>query len=247
MFFKARSPFRNDGSNTMIVGGTAARQGQFPYQLEILQFSSHLCGASLVQVSGIQVAITAAHCVDENYPELYTLVAGELDRNQLSGLEQSRKVSRVVIHPNFDYWVLKNDIAILFPTESFQLNDNAKLVALPQTFDEVSSGTNITVSGWGSLSSGGVSPNILQYVDIPVVSTAQCNASWSQESADWARIVDSQLCAGDGLNGIASPCHGDSGGPAVSENGFLAGIVSWGNGKIYMELLLWKYKICVSS
>lgn len=226
----ARTTITKDDLRTTIVGGTAARQGQFPYQLEIIQYSSHFCGASLVQVSGIQVAITAAHCVDDRYPQSYTLVAGEIDRSQVSGQEQSRIVSKIVTHSNFDYLNLKNDIAVMFLGESFELNDNAKLVALPQMYEEVTAGTNITVSGWGSLTFGGPSPNLLQYVEIPVVSNAECNASWSQEGASYARIAESQLCAGD-ITGIASPCHGDSGGPAVSGNGVLAGIVSWGKGE----------------
>lgn len=68
---------------------------------------------------------------------------------------------------------------------------------------------------------------MLQYVEILVISYAQCNDSWSQQS--WAEIVESLLCAGE-RTGTVSPCHGENCGPAVSESGRLAGIVSWGKG-----------------
>lgn len=43
-----------------IVGGTAAREGQFPYQVSLRWGGAHVCGGSIVSASYI---VTAAHCL----------------------------------------------------------------------------------------------------------------------------------------------------------------------------------------
>ena len=75
-------------------------------------------------------------------------------------------------------------------------------------------------------SGGPCCPNILQWVQVPVISNAECN------SVDYpGDITEGMICAGDRTNTDA--CQGDSGGPLVVKNGnqFVAiGIVSWGIG-----------------
>merc|ERR1719145_315352 len=83
-----------------------------------------------------------------------------------------------------------------------------------------------TVSGWGTLSSGGsCCPMKLMKVDVPVVTDETCRLEYP------FMIADSMLCAGE--RGKDS-CQGDSGGPMVCYNGdgsgYLGGIVSWGIG-----------------
>merc|ERR1711976_441827 len=78
-----------------------------------------------------------------------------------------------------------------------------------------------TVSGWGTLSSGGRSPDTLYAVDVPIVSDSSCRSSYGQSD-----IADSMICAGE--EGKDS-CQGDSGGPLVCGIS-QCGIVSWGYG-----------------
>ena len=68
-------------------------------------------------------------------------------------------------------------------------------------------GRSLTVSGWGTLSSGGSQPGVLHKVDVPAVSNAQCAQAYSQYS-----ITNAMLCAGDIANGGVDSCQGDSGG-----------------------------------
>ena len=77
------------------------------------------------------------------------------------------------------------------------------------------------VSGWGTLTEGGATPTILQKVEVPIVSDAECRDYYGYYS-----VSDSMICAGE--KGHDS-CQGDSGGPMVC-GGFLCGIVSWGYG-----------------
>ncbi len=43
-----------------IVGGDAAAQGEFPWQVSLQQFGRHFCGGSVI---GKNHVMTAAHCV----------------------------------------------------------------------------------------------------------------------------------------------------------------------------------------
>ena len=80
------------------------------------------------------------------------------------------------------------------------------------------------VSGWGTLSSGGSSPNKLQEVTVQVTENANCGNYPQNE------ITANMMCAG--TEGKDS-CQGDSGGPLVtkvSNRYHLVGVVSWGYG-----------------
>ena len=100
------------------------------------------------------------------------------------------------------------------------------LVCLPRYVNVPSDGTKCWITGWGRLASGGATPDILQQVQVPVVSRARCEKAYPR------KIHDSMICAGLDQGGIDS-CQGDSGGPLVCpRNGkaYLAGVVSYGIG-----------------
>ena len=65
----------------------------------------------------------------------------------------------------------------------------------------------MTVSGWGTLSSGGSSPNVLHKVDVPGLTNADCNSKYGSGS-----ITSIMLCAGNTVAGGIDSCQGDSGG-----------------------------------
>ena len=101
-----------------------------------------------------------------------------------------------------------------------------ELVCLPHHVSEPSDGTKCWITGWGTLSSGGSTPDYLQQVQVPVVSRARCDKAYP------GKIHDSMICAGLDQGGIDS-CQGDSGGPMVCETGgrfYLQGVTSWGYG-----------------
>ena len=85
-------------------------------------------------------------------------------------------------------------------------------------------GQMATVTGWGTLQSGGNQPAALNEVDVIVQTNDQCNSAYG------GGITDNMICAADAGK---DSCQGDSGGPmVVEENGrfALAGVVSWGYG-----------------
>lgn len=69
-----------------------------------------------------------------------------------------------------------------------------------------------TVVGWGRTTEGGMLPGIVQEVQVPIWSLAQCRAMKYRAS----RITPYMMCAGKGHQ---DSCQGDSGGPLLINNG----------------------------
>ena len=57
----------------------------------------------------------------------------------------------------------------------------------------------------GTLSLDGISPNHLQYVRVPAITTQQCKIAYGEE------VTDFMLCAGYPNVGLKDSCEGDSG------------------------------------
>ena len=81
---------------------------------------------------------------------------------------------------------------------------------MPEQGQDWEAGSNARVSGWGTLSSGGSSPDTLQAVNVPVVSDADCTDAYGSDMDG-----PTMICAGE--EGLDS-CQGDSGGPMTCGN-----------------------------
>ncbi len=205
-----------------IVGGQDAPDELFPHQVS-LQTSggSHYCGGSVIAEDWI---LTAAHCVDGSRASSVWVESGITD---LSELGERVQVAEIIVHPDYDSWTMDNDMALLRLDGTVSAAPVALLDAVAED-DLAGPGAVATVSGWGTLFAGGWSPDTLQYVDVPVVSEADCEAAYGA-----SEITDGMICAGYLDVGGADSCQGDSGGPLVVSDGtqwVQAGVVSWGYG-----------------
>lgn len=54
------SSVTTESSGTLIVGGTEAEPGQFPYQVALVEGGLYICGGVIIDARHI---LTAAHCV----------------------------------------------------------------------------------------------------------------------------------------------------------------------------------------
>merc|ERR1719500_1476296 len=201
-----------------IVGGTEAREGEFPHQIALLRGGG---GGSLI---GPMKVVTAGHCCDGQSASRLGVRVGNHHLYSDDPDQKDIAVAKVNLHPEYDSWTITNDICILDLEEAADFSSSViDSISLPYDGEEYSAGTMCTVSGWGTPGSGGSLASTLMKVDVPVVSDDDCRDSYGQSD-----IADSMVCAGLDAGGKDS-CQGDSGGPFMCGFG-LDGVVSWGYG-----------------
>ncbi|XP_037640572.1 serine protease 53-like [Sebastes umbrosus] len=195
-----------------IVGGYECTPHSQPHQVS-LNSGYHFCGGSLVNENWV---VSAAHC----YKSKMDIVLGDHNRWWLDGNEQIISASLVIPHPNYESWLVNNDIMLIKLSEPATINQYVKPVALPTSC--APAGVTCTVSGWGVTMSSAADSNKLQCLEIPILSEEDCDHSYP------GMITEAMFCAGYKEGGKDS-CQGDSGGPVVCD-GELQGVVSWGYG-----------------
>ncbi|EDW00875.1 GH20777 [Drosophila grimshawi] len=215
----------NINSRHRIVGGQETEVHEYPWMAMLMWFGRFYCGASLVND---QYALTAAHCVNGFYHRLITVRLLEHNHQDSNVKIVDRRVTRVLVHPNYSTLNFDSDIALIRFNEPVPLGIEMHPVCLPTPM-ETYAGQTAVVTGWGALSEGGPISNTLQEVEVPVLSQQECRESNYGND----KITDNMICAGYAEGGKDS-CQGDSGGPmhviGAAQSYQLAGIVSWGEG-----------------
>ena len=131
--------------------------------------------------------LTAAHCTSGN--RNYDVIVGEHTITSTADGTRHR-VCRYNDHPNYSN--LNNDFSILHLETPVTIGTRAAPACLPtSTFGgDFLAGKTLTVSGWGALSEGGGSPNVLHSVGVPGMTNQQCLGNYP------GQISSSMICAG---------------------------------------------------
>ncbi len=214
-----------------IVGGDNADISEFPWQISMqTQSGFHFCGGSVLDEEWI---LTAAHCVDGSSPGQIRVAAGITRVSTAGNQGQLRQVDEIFMFPGYVDPTEGKDVALMRLSSPLDLSASTVTpIDIVTPSDEAAGlaapGSDVTVTGWGTLSSGGQSPDVLQSVVVPVVSNAQADSAYNT-----VNITDDMI--GAGLIGVGGKdsCQGDSGGPLVVEGPTgpkLVGVVSWGFG-----------------
>ena len=142
-----------------------------------------------------------------------------------------------MIHPEYSVLRIKyNDAALLRLEKSADINKYVQYACLPPDTSETFEGMTMTVSGWGSVKTGGPNnfPTKLMVANITAISNSYCSAVYKKSNYT---IRDSNICAhaDQFTSGI---CKNDSGGKYFKRvcfyyTGYLNTVlVSYSNGKI---------------
>ena len=233
---------RGANEQVRIVNGVEAVRGETPWMVS-LQTSSgfHFCGGSLISPNEV---LTAAHCVESGSPSHVVIGAHNIISGDDWGVSETIDVRESWYSGSYDTYDFSNDAAIVVLAWNSTLHTPVPFYGKPG-YTEIEfpgltdSGAALNVSGWGTLSSGGSSPDELRTVQVRAWTNAECEESYGS-----AAIDASMICAGDpypgcnpGIESCVDSCQGDSGGPlfAVVEDSsqkhyIVVGIVSWGYG-----------------
>ncbi|XP_035712092.1 trypsin-7-like [Folsomia candida] len=196
-------------NNVQIVGGDPVDIENYPYQVSVQSYGSHMCGGSLISPNRV---LTAAHCTDGQSAGTLTVRAGS--SYHIAG----GQVLRVKNMPASALRLSTYDLL----ESSFVLGPAVKTIALASS--RPIAGTMGNVTGWGYLEPTGPISDQLQGVQVPVVDQLQCLVAYVP-----LPITDTMMCAGYLGEGGKDACKGDSGGALVVGSAQV-GIVSWGKG-----------------
>ncbi|XP_029663392.1 chymotrypsin-1-like [Formica exsecta] len=197
-----------------IVNGTDALLGGHPYMVSLRLNNNHFCGGSIIAKRHI---LTAAHCLTTfSDPKVLKNVTVHAGTNFLTKTGDVYNVKKVIIHPDYDPDLIRNDIGLFHLKTDIVFKDVVQSIPIATT-NSTLVGEFCFLIGWGRLKKSGKIPDKLQKLDLKVFSQTDCKILYED-------IQDSHICAFS-KNGQGA-CHGDSGSPLVA-NGIQIGIASF--------------------
>ncbi|CAH1636853.1 unnamed protein product [Spodoptera littoralis] len=218
----------SQASGSRIVGGSPSALGAFPYQAGLLASyfgidGTGVCGGSLVSANRV---LTAAHCWYDGEVQafMFTVVLGS---TTLFAGGTRIATSAVVMHPNWNPFIARNDVFI-YPLTLLPQVSVISPVALPSgsQLNEDFVGETAIASGFGKIGDNIniTSSQVLSHVSLSIITNSVCRYAFPLV------LHSSNICT----SGIGGPgtCQGDSGGPlVVNRNGqpLLVGITSFGS------------------
>ena len=206
-----------DSKAASIIDGAPSCPFEFPWLVRV-----NGCGGSLINDKWV---LTAAHCRRFFGP----VRLGVLDLFSVNPFEETRRVVRTVLHPQYDPHSADFDFALLELDERVKFNFAMSPVCLPANSDddEAYLWSRVTAAGWGQLeqTEGPNIHGILFKADNLTLLPVQLCGDYEPQL-----LTESMICAG----GPQDTCQGDSGGPLIGRRNdgawVLLGITSWGFG-----------------
>ncbi|KAG8199828.1 hypothetical protein JTE90_000916 [Oedothorax gibbosus] len=226
-------PLATTNNRRRIVGGQSSGSGSWPWQVALYKEGDFQCGAVLVSDTWL---VSAGHCFYSTQDAYWIARLGLLRRGSElpNPSEQVRRISKILLHPQYVDKGFVNDIALLRMDAPVLFSDYLRPVCLPTAEEDPGlwHGKQCSVVGWGKLYEiGHTFPDSLQEVRLPVISTEECRKRIL--FLTMYHITDNMFCAGYERGG-RDACLGDSGGPLMCQRDdgrwLLLGVTSNGDG-----------------
>lgn len=208
----------NPKATASVIGGHNTTVAEYPSLafIEGLQATDgYACSGSVVAP---RVILTAGHCVEDLEssslvePGLVHVATGVSNLRHIPA-DKISTVEQVLVYPHFDPSKLHGDAGLLILKSPV----SAAPIALATKADAslYEAGTELTIAGWGLDKRGAEEiPNQLQAASVPVEESARC----AKGIRHIYPFLDPslQVCTIDAPQFKITPCHGDSGGPAIA-------------------------------
>ena len=131
-----------------------------------------------------------------------------MDLSQIKGDgEYYVNVLSMVTHPSYNSTTQDNDFALLKLANPVVVSQNASFICLPPDVTQTFAGANLTISGWGTTSSGGTQSPALKGAFITGLTNAACSTTGGYGTSITANMICATTPAVD-----TDTCQGDSGG-----------------------------------
>lgn len=128
-----------------VVGGQEAEDGKYPYQCSIQLYEyKHRCGCAIISNKWI---LTAAHCLAGQELNTLSILVGS---NHLEQGGYFYEIDKFHMHKKYNKPMYANDIAVIRVKGKIQFNYRVQPIELAT--EEVPNGSEVTLTGWGSLS-----------------------------------------------------------------------------------------------
>ncbi|HEY0280840.1 MAG TPA: serine protease [Solirubrobacterales bacterium] len=214
-------PSSNPAATASVIGGHSTEVADFPslaYIEGARATERYSCTGTVVAP---RVVLTAGHCVEDLASSAIVEPSQIRVATGISNLEHIPRekvslVSQALVFPGFDPALVHGDAGLLILSAPV----TAQPIALATKTESAlyGAGRKLKVAGWGydriDAHGRGHTPNQLQSAVVPIDAAEGCRSGASRFYGFYE--PERQLCTLDSPNFEATPCNGDSGGPAIA-------------------------------